>query len=111
MESSRTMGRRFPFALSIAFNATLFQFLLVAILGTFVYSGEDAQELGMTWLISTPFTLSGGLACAPFFGWYERKRIHSPAILPYALLIVGVAIVDPIMMIGVSITALSLFGV
>jgi len=65
----------------------------------------------LIWLLSTPFTLLGGLACAPGFGWYERRRAASGSYLPYALFVVMVAIAGPTLMTAASIAAAALFGV
>ena len=90
------------FGLSVAANAALFQFLLVVVLGTFVFSGEMAEGPALLWFFSLPLTFLAGVATSFAFGWYSDLISRFSSYAVYSAFVVVVGVLGPILAIVVS---------
>jgi hypothetical protein len=83
------------FGLSVAANAAIFQFLLVVVVGTFVFSGEMAEGPALFWFFSLPLTVLAGLATSFAFAWYLDLTSRYSSYGVYCAFVVVVGVLGP----------------
>jgi hypothetical protein len=89
--------KRSLFVLSVAFNAVLYQFLIVVVLGTFVFEGEMAEGPALLWFFSIPVTLMVSAGAAFTFDWYSTLAARHTTVRVYSAFVVAVGILGPIL--------------
>jgi len=106
-----SFSRQLLFGMSVAFNAALFQFLIAALLGTFVYEGEAAEGVGLMWFVTLPATLVLGLLSSFAFTWCLGRRRGRGRYGAYVILVTAVVPLAYALTIAGLLAATALFGI
>jgi hypothetical protein len=111
MSFAPSFRRQLLFGISVALNAAIFQFLIAALLGTFVNEGEAAEGVGLMWFATLPATLVLGLLSSFAFDWCVGRDSGRGRYGAYAILVAAVAPLAFVLTIAGLLAATALLGI